>query len=283
MKEKRSIRKLEEIEKEYFRSVDKLLNSEETIELMKKVKVGDDASREKVILSNLRLVSYIARQYKYKNPALEFSDLMNEGVIGLIEGMSSYDPYVGSKLSTYVYFYIRSKVRYYSVNNFKVLTYPMNYLENSIKIQSYVYDFYKLNGRIPSVNEIVKELNIEKSMVELIRLKEYEVISLNVKEDFLIEGQKFEEIPDLDMTCVQEDGIISSMQSDVNELFDKLTEKEKHIIMMRMGFLGNACSLQKIADIYGVTAEAIRQIEVKALRKMRPQAKRRKLNLYLQK
>lgn len=245
-----------------------LLSPEEERELAKKKAEGSMDARDKLIERNLRLVVNIARRYIGRG--LDFQDLIQEGNLGLIKAIDRFDYQVGTKVSTYATWWIRQNIER-----------AINELSTNIRVPTHIREKYmrynkiaremtvKLN-REPTLEEIADEMEISPKQLENILNKVQDTISINalVKEDADTEIENF--IPSYEGNP-EEIYFKNILPEEINSVFEqcKLTEKEKYVLMIRCGFFGKSQTLEEIGSFMGRTKERIRQIEAKALRKLR--------------
>lgn len=259
-----------------FDEVSKLINIDKSnikylngIQLMTQIKkfILYKDSYNKMFCSNLRLVVSIAKKFNSQN---DFLDNINEGNIGLMKAIDMYNPDLGYRFSTYATWWIRQKIARSIHDSSRLIRYPVHISENINKLKMirkrYVTEF----SRVPTMEELSKELNLPKSKVKEILKYEYDVISLSTPvgesedsslEDFISDEKSVED--DVDKILLKED---------INILLDGLNEKEKEVLKLRFGLNnenGNGMTLESVANVYGVSRERIRQIEERALRKVR--------------
>lgn len=258
-----------------------LLTAIEEVELAKRMETGDEAAKSLLICANLRLVVSIAK--KYWGQGLEFSDLIQEGNIGLIKGIENFDWRKGNKVSTYVTFWVRQVITRAIASKGRIIRLPVQTtvaVQRLIKIKKHLTQEL---GREPTDDEIAEIAGIKTSKVtELFQLTQ-EIVSLD-----LPVGENSDDgsiMIDL-MSDVEENNpevitIGSEFKMAINECLSHLTPRERYIIKMRVGLDGEGGkTLQEIGKHFRLTRERIRQIEEKALKKMRnPYRNRRFLEI----
>lgn len=259
---------------QYFKEIGrvKLLTSEEEIELAKKIKYGDLAAREQLINANLRFVVSVAKQYQNKGVLL--LDLINEGNIGLIHAVETFDETKGFRFISYAVYWIRQSILAALTEYSHMIHIPFNqyYLHSRVKK---IFDEEKAKGKEITEDEVAKILEIDIQDVTDV-LKQSDVIGYTVslsntlssddEKGTLIDVVENKNVKSPDSALMEE-----SMKKDLNKILSKvLDDREKQVICMNYG-LGDfeAMSFQEISDRMGLTKECIRQIKEKAMRKLR--------------
>lgn len=263
-----------------------LFTPEEERECFKKIKFGTKEEREKakeeMILRNTRLVIMVARHYNGASPSLTLSDLVQSGIFGLIKAIDLFDIDRDLKFSTYATFWIRQTISRAVVDTGSSIRLPVFAHEAMNKTRVYVHDFYSKYGHYPKSEDVAEELNIPISYVDLYFQQGMSVASLNAK----IGGQRDEGedseligfIADHD-TDVEGEVVEREINRQIRDIVDTLPEREAKIIRLRYGLdNGEPMTLQQVGEQMGVTRERIRQIEVKALKKLRNSKSLRTLN-----
>lgn len=255
-----------------------LLTLEEEIELTNKYKeTHDNEIKQKIINANLRLVVNIAKHYKVQG--VNMLDLIQEGNLGLMKAIDMFEPDKGYKLSTYATWWIKQAITRYLSNNSRLIRIPVHANDSLYKYNKFVekWRLEHLNEPLPSVEEIAEKLNISEISLKN-SLKSLEITSLDapvstdedqesVLGDFLSS--------DIDIASEAE---YSVLQETFIELFNDLTERERDVIIRRFGFFGHhEHTLEEVGQLYGITRERIRQIESKALKKLKHPSRARKL------
>lgn len=259
---------------QYFKEIGrvKLLTSEEEIELAKKIKYGDLAAREQLINANLRFVVSVAKQYQNKGVLL--LDLINEGNIGLIHAVETFDETKGFRFISYAVYWIRQSILAALTEYSHMIHIPFNqyYLHSRVKK---IFDEEKAKGKKITEDEVAKILEIDIQDVTD-ALKQSDVIGYTVslnntlssddEKGTLIDVVENKNVKSPDSALMEE-----SMKKDLNKILSKvLDDRGKQVICMNYG-LGDfeAMSFQEISDRMGLTKECIRQIKEKAMRKLR--------------
>ena len=261
----------------YLREIaHRILTPEETKEICIRMSQGDMHARNELVEHNLKYVVTIAKRYQGRG--LEILELIQEGNLGLIRATEKYDYQKGVQFTTYATWWIRQAITRAIADKARAIRLPVHISE---KINSYYKSFFELEkklGRTPTTKEISKELNIsEQDMLEII-YNSQDTISINtlVGEDEDTEIEKF--IPSQGPS-LEEKYIKSNLPQVIKDILERcLEEREIHILLMRNGFLdGGPKTLEQVGQYYGVTRERIRQIENKALKKIRRSSYIRKL------
>ncbi len=261
--------KLDSSERRYLNEISKipLLAPEETKELIIKIKQGDETARKKIIESNLRFVVYLAK--KYINRGIPFLDLVQEGNIGLMKAIDKFDPSKGLKLSTYSSFWIKEQINRLILNTSRNIRIPIHKQENYGK---YIRLNNKLSnelGRNPTFEELAYETGCSVEEV-----KEYnniikDTVSLNtlVGEDNDTELENFIAYEDESINNFVNKEFLKKI---INFSKSKLSLREVYILELRYGLYDGTCwSLNKVATEFGITFQRVKQIEGKALKKLR--------------
>jgi RNA polymerase primary sigma factor len=253
----------------YFRAIEKFppLSREEEIELAIRAQNGDQEARSKLILSNLRFVITVAKSYI--NTGIPFADLISEGNIGLMTAVDRFDPHRGIHFISYAVWWIKQAILKYIAERSRLVRFPMNRTNELLKIERFINDYIAKHGTAPDSETISKNLGISKEDVELLlsrKSRDYVSFYSNVFDDSDV---TFGEVFDVDSETPEEIAINNSIREEIRKIIDSLPEREREVIKYRFGFYGKEYSLKEVGEIMNLTKERIRQIENKALEKIK--------------
>ncbi len=263
----------------YLREIGKtaLLNSQEEKDLAKRILKGDEAARQRLIKANLRLVVSIAKRYVNRSP-LSISDLIQEGNIGLFKAVEKFDYTKGFKFSTYATWWIRQAITRALADQSRTIRIPVHMVETISKFTQAKRKLAQQLGREPMVEEIALEMDLGVDKVRNIQKISQEVVSL---ESPIGEDDDRSTLADFiqDEKSLTPNQLTSQqlLRDQIKEIIQDLTERERKILEMRFGLAdGVTHTLEEVGRVFNVTRERIRQIEAKALEKIRihEQAKR---------
>ena len=257
-----------------------LLTAEEELELAKRKTNGDEDAKKHLVEANLRLVVNMARRYTNQN--LPFLDLVQEGSMGLMKGVEKFDYTKGYKLSTYATWWIRQSITRALADHKRNIRLPVHMGEKISKLTKAHGALAVELGRMPSVEELAEAISESPETVHQLLSYMADTTSLDspVGEDadstlgdFVADERVLSPEKSIDMTMLKEQ---------LHHALDHLTERERQVIIMRFGLEdGNPRTLEEVGSVLHVTRERIRQIEAKALRKIRFRAVREGLQAYL--
>jgi len=268
----------------YLKEIGKtpLLTPEEEKELAKRIEKGDEAARKKLIQANLRLVVSIAKRHAYRSQRLGILDLIQEGNIGLSRAVDKFDYKKGFKFSTYATWWIRQAVTRALADYSRTIRIPVHMVETITKYMHTKRELMQVLGREPLAEEIAAEMGMDVKKINYIQRISQEVISLEAPV-----GEKDEQltlsdfIKDEQSLGPHELANQAFLKDQIKEILADLSERERKILIMRFGLDDNIPhTLEEVGKEFGVTRERIRQIEAKALEKIRAHKKTEKLKGY---
>lgn len=246
-----------------------LLTPEEEKELAKRAAQGDEEARERLIRSNLRLVFSIAKKYYGRSKKLSFMDLVQEGALGLIKAIDRFDWRKGFKLSTYATWWIRQAITRAMADYARTVRLPVHIIEQLYRLNKAKKKLMEELGREPTPEELAQESKIpERKLHKLLKLT-YDVTSL---EKPVGEGETElkELIKDEKIFSPGKEASLEILRKKLLEVIESLPPKEKRIIMLRYGLEdGVMHTLEEIGKIFGITRERVRQLEIKALERLK--------------
>lgn len=256
---------------QYLKEINKipLLTPEEEKELAKRAAQGDEEARERLIKSNLRLVFSIAKKYYGRSKKLSFMDLVQEGTLGLIKAIDRFDWRKGFKLSTYATWWIRQAITRAMADHARTVRLPVHIIEQLYRLNKIKKRLTEELGREPTPEELAQECRIpERKLHKLLKLT-YDVTSL---EKPIGEGETElkELIKDDRAFSPEKEASLEVLRKRLLEAIEDLPPKEKRIIMLRYGLEdGIMHTLEEIGKIFGITRERVRQLEIKALERLK--------------
>ena len=257
--------------KSYMKSISSipLIKKADEIELAKLIEAGSDEAREKMIVSNLRLVVKIA--HDFKSLGVPLSDLIAEGNIGLMKAVEKFRPDKGAKFSSYGAWWIKQSMRRAIADQSRVIRIPIQSAVKIKKIQKASLELAEKLGRIPTEAEIAEELEISEKTVHTLKgSANSNVVSLNAFFQVGEEGSLSDILPDLNSYTPEESLDEQEVRSYIRTVIDtKLKERERLILKLRYGIGGGQPkTLEEVSEIIGRTRERVRQIQHQALRKV---------------
>jgi len=266
----------------YLKEIGKipLLSAEEEIDLAEKMGYGDEIAKKKLVEANLRLVVSIAKRYVGRG--MLFLDLIQEGNLGLIKAVEKFDYKKGFKFSTYATWWIRQAITRAIADQARTIRIPVHMVETINKLIRVNRQLLQEYGRDPKPEELAKEMDMPEEKIREIMKIAQEPVSLETPIGEEEDSHLGDFIPDDDAPAPAEAAAYSLLKEQLEDVLCTLNEREQKVLKLRFGLEdGRARTLEEVGKEFDVTRERIRQIEAKALRKLRHPSRSKKLKDYL--
>ncbi len=252
----------------YLKMVNKepMIGIEDEVKLAERIHKGDERALDKLVRANLRFAFSIAKQYQ--NRGLDLMDIVDEANIGLITAANRFDETRGFKFISYAVWWIRQQILLALAEHGNIVRRPLNHLNNISKVNKAIAEFEQTHERAASADEIAEMTNLPEDKVLIAITGGSRAVSvdapINPSEDFSLLDTLNSDIPSTDNSMMQE-----SLQTDINQVLDTLSLRDRTIICMSFGIGGQQHTLEEIGCLLNISRERVRQIKEKTIRSLR--------------
>ena len=249
----------------YFKDVSKLsmITPEKEIELTRRIKLGDKAAANELVTANLRFVISVAKQYQ--NKGLDLVDLIQEGNIGMLEAAYKFDETRGYRFISYAVWWIRQSIMRAISEQCRTVRVPMSQIVNMSKINKMSEKFEQKNGRVPSMEEIEEETNLNRKKINMSLASTYRAVSLESPLRDEDVSCLLDVLPNDNSESTDTTALKSDLNLEIERILSKLSYREQDVLRMSFGIGVQAMSNDEIASRFGIGGERVRQIQHSAI------------------